>query len=165
MNVFDTSGNMDSAKFIEYIINQFPSDLKSMVEARDELAKRQGAMNAVDEANRDRAAAKLLLDTATEESKAIVANTKAKNAAAAAKLQELDAREAVLDKRSADMEADINARMDVMAQREKRNSTIEASLNALQLSLDERAIKLEADRVALEARVKAFQDKVAALSA
>jgi len=165
MNVFDTSGNMDSAKFIEYIINQFPGDLKSMVEARDELAKRQGAMNAVDEANRDRAAAKLLLDTATEESKTIVANTKAKNAAAAAKLQELDAREAVLDKRSADMEADINARMDVMAQREKRNSTIEASLNALQLSLDERAIKLEADRVALEARVKAFQDKVAALSA
>ncbi len=165
MNVFDTGGNMDSAKLIEYIVNQFPGDLRSMVEARDELAKRQGAMNAVEEATKDRAAAKAALENAKEEAKTLAESTKAKNAAASAKLKELDAREAVLDKRSADMEADINARMDVMAQREKRNATIEASLNALQSSLDERAIKLEADRVALEARVKAFQDKVAALSA
>ena len=164
MNVFDNGGTLDSAKFIEYIINQFPGDLKSMIETRDELAKRQGAMNAVMEANADREAAKLLLDNAMEESKAMVANTKAKNAAANAKLQELEARQAVLDKRSADMEADINARTDALVQREKRNATIEASLNALQTSLDERAIKLEADRVALDARVKAFQDKVAALS-
>lgn len=165
MNVFDTGGNMDSAKLIEYIVNQFPGDLRSMVEARDELAKRQGALNAVEEATKDRAAAKAALESAKEEAKTLAESTKAKNAAASAKLKELDVREAVLDKRSADMEADINARMDVMAQREKRNATIEASLNALQSSLDERAIKLEADRVALEARVKAFQDKVAALSA
>lgn len=165
MNVFDTNGSMDSAKFLEYIVNQFPGDLKSMVEARNELAKRQGAISAVDAANSDRAAAKLLLDNATEEAKAMVANTKAKNAAATSKLQELDAREAVLNARSKDMDTELNARADVLSQREKRNATIEASLSALQLSLDERAMKIDSDRSALDARVKAFQDKVAALSA
>lgn len=165
MNVFDTGGNMDSAKLIEYIVNQFPGDLKSMIEAKDELAKRQGAINAVDEAVKDRDAAKLLLENANQEAKILAENTKAKNAAASAKLKELDAREAVLDKRSADMEAEINSRLDAMALRETRNQTIENSLNALQVSLDERSAKLDADRAALDARVKAFQDKVAALSA
>lgn len=164
MNVFDTGGNMDSAKLIEYIVNQFPGDLKSMIEAKDELAKRQGAINAVDEAVKDRDAAKVLLENANQEAKTLAENTKAKNAAASAKLKDLDAREAVLDKRSADMEAEINSRLDAMALRETRNQTIENSLNALQVSLDERSAKLDADRAALDARVKAFQDKVAALS-
>ena len=69
MNVFEPTGGMDSTKFIEYIINQFPGDLKSMIEARDEMAKRQGAMSAVEAANADRATAKAELDAAQKEAK------------------------------------------------------------------------------------------------
>jgi hypothetical protein len=93
MNVHGDTGNIDSAKFLEYIVNQFPGDLKSMVEARDELAKRQGAMSAVEAAVADRAAASAELKAAKAEAKDLLADAKEKNAAATAKGKELDARE------------------------------------------------------------------------
>ena len=165
MNVFDTNGSMDSAKFLEYIVNQFPGDLKSMVEARDELAKRQGSMSAVEAANADREAAKAELAAAKAESKELLADAKAKSAAATAKAKELNAKEDAFNIRNADMEASYKSNFDALAVREGRVSANETSLAAFQVMLETRAAKLDADRMALEDRVKAFQDKVAALSA
>jgi hypothetical protein len=54
----------DTAAFdpVEYYTKQLPLDLARLTELRDELRKRQGAMTAVDEAQKDRdaAAAELL---------------------------------------------------------------------------------------------------------
>ena len=165
MNVFDTNGSMDSAKFLEYIVNQFPGDLKSMVEARDELAKRQGAMSAVEAANADREAAKAELAAAKKESKAWMADATVKHDAATAKAKNLDERELAFNIRCADMEAAYKSNFDALVVREGRVSVNETSLAAFQVMLETRAAKLDADRMALEDRVKAFQDKVAALSA
>ena len=164
MNVHGDTGTVDSAKFLEYIVNQFPGDLKSMVEARDELAKRQGAMSAVEAAVADRAAASAALESAKAEAKDLLADAKEKNAAATAKGKELDAQEKAFAARCADMEVALQAKADAVAERERRVSSNEVSQAALKDKLEERAAQLDADRAVLDSRVKAFQDKVAALS-
>ena len=54
MVVYGDSGSIDSDKFLAYIAKQFPLDLAQLVKTKDELAKRQGALSAVDKANKDR---------------------------------------------------------------------------------------------------------------
>jgi chromosome segregation ATPase len=164
MNVHGDTGNIDSAKFLEYIVNQFPGDLKSMVEARDELAKRQGAMSAVEAAVADRAAASVALEAAKAEAKDLLADAKEKNAAATAKGKELDAQEKAFAARCADMEVTLQAKADAVAERERRVSSNEVSQATLKNKLEERSAQLDSDRAVLDSRVKVFQDKVAALS-
>jgi chromosome segregation ATPase len=164
MNVHGDTGTVDSAKFLEYIVNQFPGDLKSMVEARDELAKRQGAISAVDSAIADRAAASAALEAATAEAKDLLADAKAKNDAATAKSNDLDAREKAFNASCADMEMALQSKADAVAERERLATVNETSLAVCQSRLDERSAQLDADRAVLDSRVKAFQDKVAALS-
>jgi hypothetical protein len=56
----------DTAAFdpVEYYTKQLPLDLARLTALRDELAKRQGALTAVDEIHKDREAAALELETA-----------------------------------------------------------------------------------------------------
>ena len=164
MNVHGDTGTVDSAKFLEYIVNQFPGDLKSMVEARDELAKRQGAISAVEAAVADRAAASAALEAAKAEAKDLLADAKDKNAAATAKSKDLDTREKAFNAGCASMEVVLQSKADAVAERERLASANETSLAAFQTRLEERSAQLDADRAVLDSRVKAFQDKVAALS-
>jgi len=78
MNVHDSSGGIDQNKFLEYIINQFPGDLKLMIEVRDELAQRQGALSAAQLALNDREAAAKELAEAKVAAAEMVADAKAK---------------------------------------------------------------------------------------
>ena len=48
MDVFDASGSVDSAKLIDYITTSFPGERATLIKTKEELAKRQGAMSAVD---------------------------------------------------------------------------------------------------------------------
>ena len=164
MNVQGDTGTVDSAKFLGYIVNQFPGDLKSMIEARDELAKRQGAMSAVEAAVADRAAASAALESAKAEAKDLLADAKDKNAAATAKGKELDVREKAFNAGCASMEEVLQSKSNAVAERERLAFANETSLTAFQTRLEERAAQLDADRAVLDSRVKAFQDKVAALS-
>ena len=61
MNVFGDGGSIDSGKFLEYVATQLASDVATLVKTRDELAKRQGALTAVDEANKMKAKAQTAL--------------------------------------------------------------------------------------------------------
>ena len=165
MNVHDSSGAIDSAKFLEYIINQFPGDLKLMIEVRDELALRQGAVSAAQLAIADReAAAKELADT-----KAIIgemlADAKAKNAEAKAKKAALDDRERVINDREKLISDELTLRDTDIQTREDRVAAKEA--NVAQATAENAKIRsvLEEQAAALDARIKAFQEKVAALSA
>ena len=164
MNVFDAGGSIDSAKLIQYITTSFPGELKMLVEARDELAKRQGAMTAVAEALADRAAAAEELKRAKEQADIELTDAKKKNAASKAKTAEVDAREKALDAREAKADKDLSAR-------ESAAEALEAKLFAQQSAIDKQLADLEdqknrlaAEESALQARIKAFQDKVAALS-
>ena len=164
MNVQGDTGTVDSAKFLGYIVNQFPGDLKSMIEARNELAKRQGAMSAVEAAVADRAAASAELKAAKAEAKDLLADAKDKNAVATAKGKDLDAREKAFNAGCADKEAALQSQANAVVERERQVSANETAQAAIKQKLEERSAQLDADRAVLDSRVKAFQDKVAALS-
>jgi ribonuclease Y len=161
MNIVNDNPGVD---YLAYFTTQMPKDLAQMAALRDELAKRQGAMSAVEAAVADRAAASAELKAAKAEAKDLLADAKDKNAAATAKGKELDARELALNIRYADVENALQAKADAVAERERRVSSNETSQATLKDKLEERSAQLDADRAVLDSRVKAFQDKVAALS-
>jgi len=165
MQVFSDAGVIDSAKFLDYITTQLSSDVATLVKTRDELAKRQGALTAVNEAVADRQAAAKELADAKEQAKALLDDAKTKHSRSAAKVADLVAREeklAALEKSTTDA---LNAREKDIQNREQILATRESQAVAQVNRNDERAAQLDAAEAALAARVKAFQDKVAALSA
>ena len=150
---------------IEYLTKKFPADLKQYIAVRDELAVRQGALSAAQDAVTLKAAAAKELTEAKEQADVLVAN--AKDNAAKAK-----AAKAVQDNRVKTLDAAENALNDRIAAFEKSSATREtavsnreSSATELEAKLKQQAIDLADSQAALDARVKAFQDKVAALSA
>jgi len=59
MNIANDSPSTD---YITYFTQQLPKDLAAMAALRDELAKRQGALSAVEDANKMREEAKAELE-------------------------------------------------------------------------------------------------------
>ena len=164
MVVYGDGGTIDSGKFLEYIAKQFPLDLAEMVKTKDELAKRQGAMTAVERANKDRAKAAAELEAAQAQASSILADAQAEAMAAQAKKAEIEAEAAVLDKSQKAFAADVADKTVSLMNREQQVSNSEAAVAAAQAEYAEKLQALQADRDALNARIKAFQDKVAALN-
>lgn len=165
MDVHGDTGSMDSAKMLDYITKQFPGELATLIAARDELAKRQGAMSAVNAANADRTIAAKELADAKEQAAGLLSDAKIKNAEALAKKKVQDTRELELNARETDTADAFSARDKELSLREKQVQSQKDSLNAQEAKLFGDAAQLASDRAALEARIKAFQDKVAALNA
>ena len=165
MQVFSDAGVIDSAKFLDYITTQLSSDVATLVKTRDELAKRQGALTAVNEAVADRQAAAKELADAKEQAKALLDDAKAKNAKSTAKAADLAAQENKLNALEQTKTEAFNALEKDIQNREQILATRESQVAAQANRNDERAAQLNATEAALAARVKAFQDKVAALSA
>lgn len=161
MNITNDTAGVD---YLAYFTTQMPKDLAQMAALRDELAKRQGAMSAVEAAVADRAAASAALEAAKAEAKNLLADAKDKNAAATAKGKDLDAREKAFNAGCADKETALQSKADAVAERERQVFANETAQAAIKQKLEERAAQLDADRAVLDSRVKAFQDKVAALS-
>ena len=164
MDVYDSTGSIDSNKFLEYIATTFPGELKALLDAKVELAKRQGALTAVNEALADRAAAAKELAAAREQAKTLLDDAKAKNAKSTAKAAELNSREADLKAQETAASGLLAIREKEVASREETLAIREASVNALSIQNMERQAQLDAADAALAARIKAFQEKVAALS-
>lgn len=165
MNVFNDSPQID---YVDYFTNQLPKDLAAMAQLRDELARRQGALTAVDDANKLRTEAAAILADAkaqyadlTSKAKAEYDSSIAKIKAAQSKLdstlKELNAREKAFDDSYAVRVADLT-------RRETNVAALDKELADKQSRLDLLDAKLTADRAALDARIKAFQDKVASLA-
>lgn len=165
MYVFDQTGVVDSAKLIEYITKEFPGEFKRLIEVRDELAKRQGALSAVDKANKDREKAAAELAAAEAQASSILADAQAEAMAAQAKKAEIEAEAAALDKSQKAFAADVADKTVSLMNREQQVANREGAAVAMQAEYAEKLKALQADRDALNARIKAFQDKVAALSA
>ena len=75
MDISNGSGGIDSSKFIDYFTKQLPLDLAQMATLRDELERRQGAMTAVDDANKAKLEADAILASAKIESQDLVKQT------------------------------------------------------------------------------------------
>lgn len=165
MYVFDQSGVVDSAKLIEYITKEFPGEFKRLIEARDELAVRQGALSAAKDAAADRAAAAAELAAAKAEAKELLADAKAVDAGSKLRVKDLDAREKELRNKEAEFAEKVRAKESELDANKHMLAMRETALNQTAQVQAEQAARMDAAELALNARIKAFQDKVAALSA
>lgn len=159
------SNDTPALNYVEYFTKQLPVDLATMAALRDELAIRQGALSAAQDAVADRAKATSELATAREQAAALVASAKDKNDKAKIKTDELAARETELagqvkafETSSAERNAALTTRENTFDIRERQQRENEVRLSALEA-------KLTADQANLDVRVKDFQAKVAALTA
>jgi len=150
---------------IEYYTKQLPLDLARLTALRDELAKRQGALTAVEETHKDREDAAVVLETAKRQAAKILADAKAADAEAKTKAGGLDAREALLTRTHADIIAAVTAREEAVTGREYTVAAREASAAVKEQSLDAMAAKLEAEKNAFNTKVDAFQNMAAQLKA
>ena len=162
MNV---SNDTPSMNYVEYFTKQLPIDLASMAALRDELAVRQGALSAAQDAVTDRATAAAELTAARSQAADLVAVAKDREEKSKAKAAELTARESAVTDSIKAFDAASAERGTALGLREKASDTREARQQRIQADLDAKAAQLSADQAALDARVQAFQDKVAALKA
>ena len=164
MDLSNGSGGIDSSKLVDYFTTQFLKDLGQMAALRDELAKRQGALSAVEDANKLRAEANGYAQTLKGETDINLAQAKEANVVAKALQASLDARETALNTREGQLNKDVAAHTKAVEAHKQAVSDAQVALQntekALKLSQD----KLAADQAALDARVKAFQDKVASIN-
>ena len=165
MDISSENGGISSDKLIDYFTKQFLVDLKTMVATKEELAKRQGAIAAVEQTLVLKAQAEKALADATAQAESMIADAKALNEASKktaadvkARQNKLDADEKAFADTSAKTQAELNSRSTVLDNKE-------AYLLKLDADLNKRADILANSEAALEARVKAFQEKVANLSA
>lgn len=162
MNV---SNDTPSMNYVEYFTKQLPIDLANMAALRDELAVRQGALSAAQDAVTDRATAAAELTAARSQAADLVAVAKDREEKSKAKAAELTARESAVTDSIKAFDAASAERNIALGLREKASDTREARQQRIQADLDAKAAQLSADQTALDARVQAFQDKVAALKA
>lgn len=164
MDLSNGSGGIDSSKLVEYFSTQFLKDLGQMAALRDELAKRQGALSAVEDASRIRAEADAYAQSRQGETDINLAQAKEANAVAKALQVSLDAREAALNTREGQVEKDTAALAKAVEAHKQAVTDAEVALHNAQNDLKIAQDKLAADQAALDSRVKAFQDKVASIN-
>lgn len=165
MDFHGEGGSMSHSNLIEYIQKQLSTDLTTLVNLQAELAQRQGAMSAVQDAAVDRAKAAEELATAQDQAAAMVASAKDMESAAKAKTADLKARETALADSVKAFEIASAAREAALDVREKTSDTREMHQQQTQDDLDVLIASLKSQEIALQARVKTFQDKVASISA
>ena len=164
MDFHGDGGSMNHTNLLDYIKNQLPNELTTLVNLQAELAQRQGAMNAVADTLAARDEAKAALETAKAQADDMLAQAKDKLAAAKVKAAAADAKDDETTKAAADFAAVSNAKSAELAVWEKKLSGKETDIAYRQDKLTVAEAAVVQDRAALEARIKAFQDKVAALS-
>ena len=151
--------------YMDYFTNQLPKNLATMAALRDELAVRQGALSAAQDAVADRAKAADELAAAKATAAELIAGAKETRAALEQDQAQLKADRTAFDAAKADSDAALVARADLLSRQEASCNANELRQAATAASLDARAADLTSATQALEARVKAFQEKVAGLSA
>ena len=158
----------DSAAAVDYVTyftKQLPQDLAAMAELRDELAVRQGALTAVEDAAKMREDAKQLLATTKADAQASQLAASSLVADAAAKKQVQDARQKDLDKRDADAAAAASENARVLAAQVKAADAQAVALAVREATLTQAQEKLAEAQSVLASRIATFQAKVAAINA
>lgn len=162
MNITNDGAQTD---YITYFTKQLPQDLAAMAALRDELALRQGALSAVEDSTKMRDEAARTLASTKDECATLKTDTQAKNAEANAKktrqdIREADfnAREVAATKAAEDAQASLTSQALMLGK-------LETTLIAREGKLEEGLSVLAAGKADLDARVKLFQAKAAALTA
>ncbi len=164
MDISNGSGGIDSSKLIEYFTKDFLTDLGKMAVLRDELEKRQGSMTAVDAANKKLADANAYAESKKAEADTLLVDAKSTAADLKATKAALDAREKDLAAAEKQSLADSAAKEKALATKEASLASREEAVTKVQAELKAAQDTLATDRVNLEERIKAFQDKVASIN-
>lgn len=164
MDISNGSGGIDSSKLMDYFTKDFLKDLGQMAVLRDELAKRQGAMSAVEDAAKLRAEAETYAANKKTEIDGALADAKETNTASKELKKSLDARQIELDALSGKLDKDSATFQKEVETHKKAVETAEAALLKSKNDLKTSQDKLVADQATLDARVKAFQEKVASIA-
>jgi len=164
MDLSNGSGGIDSSKLMDYFTKDFLTDLGKMAVLRDELAKRQGALSAVEDANKLRSDAQTYAQGVKTEADINLDQAKQANASSKELKKALDTREADLNAREGQYEKNIAELEKAVQAHKKAVADAEVSLQTAQNALKNEQTRLVADQAALDARVKAFQDKVASIN-
>lgn len=151
--------------YMDYFTNQLPRNLATMAALRDELAIRQGALSAAQDAVADRAKAADELAAARVTAAEMVSGAKDARAALKTDQAQLKADRTAFDAAKADNDAALATRADLLSRQEASCNANELRQAVKAAALDARDAELTSATQALEARVKAFQQKVAGLSA
>ena len=161
MNITNDGAQTD---YLTYFTKQLPQDLANMAALRDELALRQGALSAVEDSAKMREEAARTLASTKDECATLKTDTQAKNAEANAKKTrqdiretDLNAREVAATKAAEDTQASLTSQALMLGK-------LEAALIAREGKLEEGLVALAAGKADLDARVKLFQAKAAALA-
>lgn len=163
MDLSNGSGGIDSSKLIDYFTKDFLKDLGQMAVLRDELAKRQGALSAVEDANKLRSDADAYAKSVKAEADVNLTQAKEANNASKELKKALDAKETDLNKREGQYEKDSAALNKAVEAHKIAVNDAESAVALAQVNLQTRQDQIDADRAALDARIKAFQSKVASL--
>lgn len=164
MDISNGSGGIDSSKLIDYFTKDFLTDLGKMAVLRDELEKRQGSMKAVDAANKKLADADSYAENKKAEADALLADAKAQAEDFKTKQSALATREKDLNAFEKQSLADNAAKAKELDTKEAGLVLRETALADAQTALKSAQDTLATDRVNLDARIKALQDKVAAIN-
>jgi hypothetical protein len=164
MNISSDAGGIDSNNFLDYIAKQFPSDLAKMTAIRDELVQRQGALSAVEDANKLRADADSYAATCKIEADEALITAKTKAVEAKAKKAEADDLLSSLNSQRTEFDVYVKAKEKELKSRENSVVSREDTLLEIEENLKTAQSRLVLDQADFDARVKAFQDKVNSLS-
>lgn len=158
--------------YIDYFTNQLPKNLASMAALRDEMAARQGAMSAVDDAmsavddaNALKVQATLALETAKADAAGMLAAAQVTLSATEVDRRAVDARETSLKAREATFDESSERRVAAQDRADKSLTERESLAEAREIKLGIAETTLASNTKTLEARIVAFQAKVAALTA
>ena len=157
MNISNDNPSID---YVQYFTKQFPQDLAKMAALRDELATRQGALSAAEAAIADREKAKEELANAKLQAAQILSDADKKNTESNIKKADLDDRDKLTAANEANFAKFVSIKEAEIAKAESVIASWNADLSTLEAKLADKSSKLDSDRAALEARIKAFQDRV-----
>lgn len=162
MNIVGDTGpaNVD---LVDYFTKQMPLQLAQMAALKEELAKRQGALSAVEDANKLREKAAAELEAAKAEAADLKAAAKTALESAKAKDAKQDEREKALTEREKALEAKVQSETAALTTREKAVSLRESAAMAKDAEITKQAESLKVATEAFDNRVKAFQDKAASI--
>ena len=171
MDISNGSGGIDSNKFIDYFTKQLPLDLAQMATLRDELERRQGAMTAVDDANKAKLEADAILAKAKTEAQNLIAQTNSQKQIADKLIVDLNQQQKDLDLKKINFDnqvdfqnAELNKRTKAADKRDDVLTERETIVKQKELDNSAKEAELAQYQVELDSRIKAFQDKVKLLS-
>lgn len=172
MNISNDAGGIDSSRFIDYFTKQMPLDLAQMAALRDELERRQGALTAVDEANRAKTDAEAILAKTKIEAADLVTRASAQKQAVDAQLADIASQKTALADQQSTFVDNVKAQNLELQSRKNSADALdavlakrEADVKAREATASATEAKLASYQLELDGRIKAFQAKVASISA